>query len=408
MQSSQKGFAARDVAPHEEQTTKIKETTMTASIDARTTPLDATLPLTMEAVVMLHGRLEVQTVPVPTPGPGEVLVKVRAAGICGSDLHCLSHTSELIDTTKAVTGFEMFKIDDPVIMGHEFCAEVLSYGPETRGTLSPGTRVVAPGLLARETPVMIGYAAIDVPGGYAEYMLLTEELLVPVPDHVPDEIAALTEPMAVAYHAVGRGDLGTHDVPLVIGCGPIGLAVIAILKMRGFSPIVAADLSPSRRAMAAELGADIVVDPGKMSPYDAWMEAAATDDPARMARPSILFPSGLRPAAIFECVGVPGMIDKILTGSPPGSKVVVAGVCMQPDNFQPIAAIMKEIDLVFTFGFTLEEYAEVLGHLASKSHGLQVAPMITGRVGLSGVAAAFERLAHPDHDVKIVVIPGMR
>jgi threonine dehydrogenase-like Zn-dependent dehydrogenase len=363
-------------------------------------------PTSMEAVVMQNGTLTLASVPIPTPGPHEVLVKVLATGICGSDLHCLAHASELLSSTKAATGIDLFDIDDPVVMGHEFCAEVVSYGPETRGSISPGTRVASPGLLLRDRPILIGYGGPDIPGGYAEYMILSEDLLFPVPDGVSDENAALTEPLAVALHAVNRGNLGAHDVPLVIGCGPIGLAVIAILKMRGVGPIVAADFSPSRRAMAATLGADVVVDPRETSPYDAWREAASTDDPEQMAPPNLMFAPGFRPATIFECVGVPGVIQQILDGAPANATVVVAGVCMQADTFYPTFAILKEIDLVFSIAFSPEEYGEVLGHLASGA--LKVDGLVTSRVGLSDVPDAFKRLADPEQDAKIVVIPGTR
>ncbi|RNL62725.1 zinc-binding alcohol dehydrogenase [Nocardioides marmoriginsengisoli] len=358
----------------------------------------------METVVMQNGTLTVTTVPIPTPGPREVLVKVLAAGICGSDLHCLAHASELLSSTKAATGIDLFDINDPVVMGHEFCAEVVSYGPETRGTITPGTRVASPPLLLRERPILIGYGGPDIPGAYSEYMILSEDLLFPVPDSISDENAALAEPLAVALHAVNRGKLGTHDVPLVIGCGPIGLAVISILKMQGTGPIVAADFSPSRRAMAEALGADVVVDPRVTSPYDAWREVAATDDPEQMAPGNLMFPPGFRPAVVFECVGVPGVIQQILDGAPANATVVVAGVCMQQDSFYPTFAILKEIDLVFSIAFSPEEYGEVLGHLASGA--LKVDGLVTSRVGLNEVADAFKRLADPEQDGKIVAIPG--
>lgn len=360
----------------------------------------------MEAVVMQNGSLTLTTVPIPTPGPREVLVKVLATGICGSDLHCLAHASELLSSTKAATGIDLFDINDPVVMGHEFCAEVVSYGPETRGTFPIGTRVASPGLLLRDRPILIGYGGPDIPGGYAEYMILSEDLLFPVPDSVSDENAALAEPLAVALHAVNRGKLGPHDVPLVIGCGPIGLAVIAILKMRGAGPIVAADFSPSRRAMAAKLGADVVVDPRVTSPYEAWREVASTEDPEQMAPANLMFPPGFRPSVVFECVGVPGVIQQILDGASANSKVVVAGVCMQEDSFYPTFAILKEIDLVFSIAFSPEEYGEVLGHLASGA--LKVDGLITSRIDLSEVPDAFKRLADPEQDAKIVVLPGAR
>ncbi|WP_223148696.1 zinc-binding dehydrogenase [Aeromicrobium ginsengisoli] len=366
--------------------------------------MEATDLNSMNVVVMRKGRLEMVQAPIPTPGPGEVLVKVLATGICGSDLHCLSHTAELLSSTKAATGVDLFDIDDDVVMGHELCAEVVAYGPDTRGAIPVGTRVASPGILIRDRLILLGYAGTDMPGGYAEYMLLNEALMIPVPDNVPDEIAALTEPLAVGLHAVNRGNLGPDDVPLVIGCGPIGLAIIAILKMRGVGPIVAADFSPSRRAMATELGADLVVDPRVTSPYEAWRSVAETTDPAKAARPNLLFPSDVRPSVVFECVGVPGIIQQILDGAAACTKIVVAGVCMQKDEFYPTHAMLKEYDFVFSIAFTGEEYAEVLGHLASGA--LQVAPLITDRIGLAGIPEAFERLADPERDAKIVVLPS--
>src|SRR5262249_26850382 len=130
----------------------------------------------------------------------------------------------------------------------------------------------------REQTAFLGFGGPDVPGAYAERIVLCEPLLIEVPDHVPTDVAALTEPLAVAYRTVAKADLGDHDVPLVVGCGPIGLAVIAVLRLRGDRRIVAADFSPERRALARRLGADIVIDPAAESPYTAWLSAAATND----------------------------------------------------------------------------------------------------------------------------------
>ena len=186
--------------------------------------------------------------PIPRPGPGEVLVKTLVTGICGSDLHTVVHTDELLANARAVAGVELFDPNEPVVLGHEFCAEVVEYGPGARGTHALGTRVVSVPFLLRPEPVMVGMSGVDTPGGFAEYMVLSEDLLLPVPDHLPSDIAAMAEPMTVGLHAVNRSALGADDVPIVIGCGPIGLAVIAVLKMRGVGPIIAADFSPARRA----------------------------------------------------------------------------------------------------------------------------------------------------------------
>lgn len=361
--------------------------------------------MTMSAVALRNGGLELIETPIPRPGPGEVLVKTLATGICGSDLHCVTHGAELLASARAVAGIELFDPNEPVVFGHEFCAEVVEYGPGSRGTHAPGTRVVSVPFLLRPEPVLIGLAGVETPGGYAEYMVLSEDLLVPVPDNVPSDIAAMAEPLAVALHAVNRGDVGSDDVPVVIGCGPIGLAVIAVLKMRGVGPIIAADFSPARRALATALGADIVVDPRETSPYDSWQSVAAASDPARYGRQTTMFPEfAFRPSVVFECVGVPGVIQQILAGAAPCSKVVVAGLCMEEDRFQPTFGVLKEIDLVFCISYTVEEFAQALGHLAAGE--LQVDPLITSRVGLDGVPDAFARLADPEQDAKIVITPN--
>lgn len=359
----------------------------------------------MKVVSMLNGVLDVVEAPIPRPGPGEVLVKTLAAGICGSDLHALSHGAELIAGVKAVAGFEMFNLNEPVVMGHEFCAEVVEYGPDTRQTLAPGTRVTSAPFLPRPPGVVtIGYGGFDTPGAHAEYFLLSEDLLIAVPDDLPSDIATLAEPLAVALHAVNRGALGADDVPIVIGCGPIGLAVIAVLKMRGIGPIVAADFSPTRRAMAEKIGADIVVDPREASPYDFWGSVAAATDPAQIGRQTVMFPgAAFRPSVVFECVGVPGIIQQVLAGAAPCSKIVVAGLCMQQDTFEPTFAVLKEVDVIFSMSYTLEEFAQALSHLDAGE--LQVGPLITSHVGLSQVPEAFVRLADPEQDAKIIVVP---
>ena len=215
---------------------------------------------------MHDGDLDLTEIPTPQPGPGEVLVKTLANGICGTDLHCVKHGSAFAAGVKAVTGRDLMDVSKPLVLGHEFCAEIVDHGPDTQATLAAGTRVVSAPFLLRPKPAQVGFAGVETPGGYAEFMVLTEALSIPVPDGVASDLASMTEPMAVALHAVNRGAVCSGDVPLVIGCGPIGLAVIAALKMRGVGPIVAADFSPARRALAAKLGADVVVNPGNPHP----------------------------------------------------------------------------------------------------------------------------------------------
>lgn len=340
----------------------------------------------MRAAVMRNSRLVVDTLPDPEPGPGEVLVKTLACGICGSDLHALTHADQVVEAARDSDA--PFNLDPSrdVVLGHEFCAEVIDYGPDTPANAPPGERVVSMPLLFRGTTIHgVGYSN-EVPGGYGELMVLSASLALPVPNGLATDHAALTEPMAVGWHAVEKARLEPYDAALVVGCGPVGLAVIAALKLRGVEPIVAADFSHRRRALAERMGAHVVVDPGARPLTDAWREAA-----------------DLRPAVFFECVGVPGMLLDLMRKAPRGARIVVAGVCMDDDTIRPMLAINKELSLQFVLGYTPGEFMDTLAAIADGR--IDVAPLVTGRVGVEGVAQAFRDLANPDEHAKILVEP---
>jgi len=358
----------------------------------------------MRAAVMRDRRLVVADLPVPEPGPGEVLVKTLACGICGSDLHALRHAEQFVAASRRAGSVFTMDLSRDVVMGHEFCAEIVEHGPGTRRTLPTGTRVCSrPGLIRPDGPRTVGYSN-DTPGGYAEYMRLTEALLLPVPAGLSTEHAALTEPMAVGVHAVAKARLEPDDAPLVIGCGPVGLAVIAALRLAGARPIVAADFSVRRRELAVTLGADLVVDPARTTPWQSWREAAVWRDASRApALPPWIPGPPLRPAVVFECVGVPGVLDQIMAAAPKGTRIVVVGVCMKADTIYPMLGISKELNLQFVLGYTPEEFAATLGHIADGA--IPAAPLITGRVGVEGVAGAFQDLASPEQHAKILVEP---
>jgi threonine dehydrogenase-like Zn-dependent dehydrogenase len=358
----------------------------------------------MRAAVMRQKKLVVTDLPVPEPGPGEVLVKTLACGICGSDLHALKHAEKLVEGARRSGGPFVMDLSRDIIMGHEFCAEVVDHGPQTSKSLGVGSRVCSMPVLIRPSGVeTVGYSN-DNPGGYGEYMRLTEGLLLEVPNGLSTERAALTEPMAVGVHAVEKARLDKNDVPLVIGCGPVGLAVIAALRTKNARPIVAADFSKRRRELAVAVGADVVVDPAEKSPYESWKEMALWSDPSQApALPPWMPGPSLRPAVIFECVGIPGVIDNIMTSAPPGARIVVVGVCMERDAIEPMFGINKELNMQFVLGYTPEEFAATLYHIADGT--IPVDPLITGKVGVEGVAAAFEDLASPERHAKILVEP---
>jgi len=354
---------------------------------------------------MRQQKLVVADVPMPALGPGDVLVRTLACGICGSDLHALKHAEKFVETSRRAGNPFVMDLGRDVVMGHEFCAEIVEHGPGTTKALKAGARVCSRPTLMRPTgPQSIGYSN-DNPGGYGEYMRLSEALLLEVPNGLSTEHAALTEPMAVGVHAVAKARLQPDDAPLVIGCGPVGLAVIAALRLAGVRPIVAADFSKRRRELAVALGADVVVDPAASTPWQSWREAAVYRDASRApALPPWLPGPAVRPAVVFECVGVPGVLDQVMVAAPRGTRIVVVGVCMEPDTIHPMLGISKELNLQFVLGYTPEEFAATLGHIAEGA--IPAAPLITGTVGIDGVAGAFEALGSPERHAKILVHPG--
>jgi threonine dehydrogenase-like Zn-dependent dehydrogenase len=358
----------------------------------------------MRAALMRNQKLVVADVPVPTLGPGDVLVHTLACGICGSDLHALKHAEKFVETSRRAGNPFVMDLARDVIMGHEFCAEIVEHGPDTTRTLKVGARVCSRPTLMRPTgPQSIGYSN-DNPGGYGEYMRLSEALLLEVPNGLSTEHAALTEPMAVGVHAVAKARLEPDDAPLVIGCGPVGLAVIAALRLRGVRPIVAADFSKRRRELATAVGADLVVDPAATTPWPSWREAAVYRDPGwAPALPPWIAGPAVRPAVVFECVGVPGVLDQVMAAAPRGTRIVVVGVCMEADTIHPMLGISKELNLQFVLGYTPDEFAATLRHIAEGA--IPVEPLITGTVGIDGVAGAFEALASPERHAKILVKP---
>ncbi|MGD1255470.1 zinc-binding dehydrogenase [Mycobacterium seoulense] len=337
----------------------------------------------MRAAVLRDGRMVCRDdVPDPVPEAGQVLVGVRACGICGSDLHFAAHGAHVLQMSDRVAGGAggmHVDLNHDVFMGHEFSAEVLEAGPGTE-THPPGTLVTSlPVLLSAKGVEPIVYSNSTI-GGYAERMLLSAPLLLPVPNGLHFKHAALTEPMAVGLHAVNKSNIAPGETALVIGCGPIGIAIIAALRARGAENVVASDFSPKRRELAAAMGAHQTLDAAQGSPFDS-----------------------VKPAVVFEAVGVPGIIDDVLLRARPGTRLVVAGVCMQPDTVHPFFAIAKEINVQFVLAYTPEEFTDSLRALAEGD--IDVSPLITGEVGLDGVGAAFDELADPERHCKVLVTP---
>ena len=378
----------------------------------------------MKAVVCQHAELHVVERPDPVPRRGQVRLSVLRCGICGSDLHARYGSDSWADLA-ARSGYVRFaRSREPVVFGHEFCGLVAEHGPKCRRKLATGTHVVALPMLRRDHGVDLTGLSVHAPGAYAEQVLVEESLMMAVPNGLSPDVAGLTEPLAVAWHAVRRGEVGKRSVAIVIGCGPIGLAVILMLKANKVRTVSASDYSPRRRELASACGADVVIDPGEASPF-AGLERHGhiVDTPSvlelavgtreKLERLPVAWwhlwrlgeALGAAPKhpVIFECVGVPGVIESIIDGAPLFSRVVVVGVCVGEDRFTPAMAINKHIDLRFALGYSPLEFRDALHMLAEGK--VKPVPLITGKVGLGGVEGAFAALSHPDTHAKILIDP---
>lgn len=343
----------------------------------------------MRASVLRNGAMVFRDdVPDPVPGEGQVLVKVSACGICGSDLHFAKHGAKALALSRQMAGVpgltDGVDLGADVFMGHEFAAEVIEAGP--------GTQAPAPGTAVTSIPILLSTKGIEpivysnsTLGGYAERMLLSAPLLLPIPNGLDPRHAALTEPMAVGLHAVNKSNIRLGTGAIVIGCGPVGVAVIAALHSLGIAPIVAADFSPARRDLARLVGAHETVDPADESTFDAW---------ARVGKGA---------PVIFEAVGVPGILNDVLRDAPHSSRVVVVGVCMEPDAITPYFGIAKEVAVQFVLAYDPAEFSETLRRIARGE--IDVAPLVTGEVGLEDVGSAFADLGDPERHCKILVVP---
>jgi threonine dehydrogenase-like Zn-dependent dehydrogenase len=381
----------------------------------------------MRAVIRRDKQLVCDEIADLKPDQGQVLVRTLACGICGSDLHArhgIDHWAELA----AKVGYNRFgRSDQSLVFGHEFSGRVAEYGPGCNEEVASGAPVVALPIVRNPGGVDTTGLSEQAPGAYAEQVIAQESLMMAVPNGLDPAVAALTEPMAVALHAVRRGEVGKRDVAIVIGCGPVGLGVILMLKATGVRTVVAADFSAGRRALAERCGADLVVDPAAESPYETppgkdpgWLSGLpdaldlAIETREKLDRLPVgwwhtwrlaeRLGAGPKHPVIFECVGVPGVIEQIVDSAPLFSRVVVAGVCVGPDTFQPAMAINKEIDLRFVLGYTPLEFRDTLHMLADGK--VDPRPMITDTVGLGGVAGAFEDLADPERHAKILIDPS--
>jgi len=327
----------------------------------------------------------------PAPGDGEVLVKVHRCGICGSDLHFFRHQRDIIEKARSL-GADVSELErafsEGVILGHEFVGEIVAFGPGTHRRLAIGDRVVSmPFVQKGGVPVLIG-SNPETTGAYAQYMTLTEASVLKVDSSISSEAAAFVEPLGIAIHAVNKSGIKPGAAAAVIGAGPIGLAITAVLRQRGIETVVAADLSPERRRLATVMGAREVVDAAAGSA----VASAVTAAPGA-------------PLYIFENTGAPGMLYRIVLEAPANAHVVVSGIAPAEEAFLPMVAIMKELSMSFVIYYTPTEFAEALELIGSGQFDWR--SLHSGTVSLHAIPAAFADLRDPERHAKILIDPWL-
>ncbi|MEU7576901.1 zinc-binding dehydrogenase [Streptomyces sp. NPDC041068] len=338
----------------------------------------------MRAAVLRGGRFVEAEVPEPpAPGPGQLLAETLATGICGSDLSAARHTDDFLAASRdSGTEAFLFDPDQDLVMGHELCARVLSPGPWQGRTVVGLPWALDPAATLRT----IGYST-RFPGGFGERMTLQEAALIPVPDHVPPRVAALTEPLAVGFGNVARAAPAPGTGAVVLGAGPIGLGATAALVERGVAPVVVSEPSGRRRELAERFGAHVVVNPAMRDPFDAWREASGSG----------------QSLTVYECSGRPGMLNTILHRAPRTTRVLLIGACMTEDTFRPVVGIYKDITVTMCMAYPPEEFEATLRRIADGR--VDAESLITGEVGFDGIEEAFAMLASPDDHVKVLVRP---
>ena len=340
----------------------------------------------MQSVILRSGKIHLENAERPTPGPGQVLVKSLACGICGSDLHLTRHTDDVLNLYKKLGMMDPDQSNDvDIMLGHEFSGEVVEYGPQTTGKIPVGTQVTSVPILMTMQGAGIGVTP-GVNGAYSEYFLIDEELMLPLPEGVSPEAAATTEPLAVGWHSVNRSAITTKDVALVAGCGPIGIATIAALRIRGIKHIIASDPQDASRQLALEFGATQAVNPKEV---DEVKLATSLVEGGRLV--------------IFECVGIHHLLRDFIERAPQKACLVITGVHTTDTEVNFAFATVKELDIIFSYYYSPEEFAECLQAIAEGKFNWRA--LLTGKVGIDGVQQAFETLMQPNSHVKVIIEP---
>lgn len=312
----------------------------------------------------------------PAPEPGEVILRVAACGICGSDLHITEDPAT-------------FGVEPGFVLGHEFAGEVVAVGADVT-SLAPGDRVaVAPmrgcghcDSCLRGDPAWCSQMRL-IGGGYAEYTAVAAHQCRKLPDDIPTAEGALAEPVAVGLHCVNRAAMKPGDRVLILGAGPIGLTVAFWARRLGAGAVIVADLNRHQEQRAAAMGATGFA----LSGPDLAQDFAAQ--------------AGGPPDIVFECVGKKGLIDFACRLVRSHGTVVGVGLCTGGDQWDPFAALSKEIRVVFAVFFNMAEFATALDALGPGRFRPQA--LITDRIGFARVPDTFEALRHRTTQCKVLI-----
>jgi (R,R)-butanediol dehydrogenase/meso-butanediol dehydrogenase/diacetyl reductase len=349
----------------------------------------------MKAAVW-HGKKDVriEDVPEPKTGKGEVKIKVHWCGICGTDVHEYAAGPIFLPVEPhPLTGKKV-----PIILGHECSGEVVEVGEGVEG-INIG-EIVVPWPVANcgkcywckrgepvlcENVVAIGLMA---DGAYAEYMTVPSYCINKVPSGVSPDKAALTEPLSVGLHALGKSGIKPGDNVAIVGAGTIGLSTMQAARISGARKVFVVEMAEARKKLAKQLGAYMVIDPTEVNVAEEISKA--TD--------------GVGADIAFECVGNQGALNTAIDVVRRGGKTVVLGVFEKPAEINMVLALLFEKQIICSFGHNFE-FAPVLSYL--KDGRMQAEPLITSRIKLDDIVEqGFEELiGKKDKHIKILVSP---
>ncbi|MFH7334820.1 zinc-binding dehydrogenase [Streptomyces sp. KHY 26] len=347
---------------------------------------------------MLAGRLHldsmrfaVEEAPVPVPGPGEVLIEVKAAGVCLSDVHLLDGT---IKPFHPVDG-------DTVTLGHEVAGVIHTLGPGLLGDWAPGMRVAlqagqpcgrCANCVRRLRPCLASYTrGVDYDGGWAQYALAREDTLAPIPDNLPfDQAAIIPDAVSTPYAAIKEtGEVGLADAVGIWGAGGLGAHGVRLARLAGAAPIIAVDPLPSARERALAFGADLALDPADPGFTEAVRRATG----------------GLGVDVALDFAGVPAVREQAATVLARGGIMVLAGLTPKPLTITDGTQFSYRRNQVRGHYGSGPQYVAELVRLVSTGR-LDLAPSITARIPLTEAADAVARLERKEGDpIRFVLIP---